>query len=42
MLTLAAGAGQVGRQMVANGWSLPIFREQSLIRGGAHCGSGDR
>lgn len=31
MLDLAAGAGEVGRQMVAEGWSIPLEREQSLV-----------
>lgn len=30
-LMLAAGAGKVGRQMVAQGWSIPIEREDSLV-----------
>jgi GAF domain-containing protein len=30
-LTLAAGAGDVGQQMVAQGWSIPIDRERSLV-----------
>lgn len=30
-LTLAAGAGQTGRQMVADGWSIPLNRQQSLV-----------
>jgi GAF domain-containing protein len=31
MLNLTAGAGDVGRQMVAQGWSIPLEREQSLV-----------
>lgn len=30
-LRLTAGAGQVGRQMVAEGWQIPLDREQSLV-----------
>ncbi|MFQ5616654.1 MAG: GAF domain-containing protein, partial [Anaerolineales bacterium] len=30
-LTLAAGAGEVGRQMVTEGWQIPLDREQSLV-----------
>jgi PAS domain S-box-containing protein len=30
-LELAAGAGEVGRQMVAKGWSIPLAQEQSLV-----------
>ncbi len=30
-LNLAAGAGEVGRQMVAEGWRIPLDREQSLV-----------
>jgi chromosome partitioning protein len=30
-LVLAAGAGQVGRQMVAQGWEIPLDRKQSLV-----------
>jgi PAS domain S-box-containing protein len=30
-LVLAAGAGQVGQQMVAEGWRIPLNREQSLV-----------
>lgn len=30
-LMLAAGAGEVGRQMVAQGWSIPLERERSLV-----------
>ena len=31
ILNLAAGAGEVGRRMVAEGWSIPLEREQSLV-----------
>lgn len=30
-LNLMAGAGEVGRQMVAQGWQIPFDREQSLV-----------
>lgn len=30
-LQLAAGAGEVGQQMVAQGWHIPLDREQSLV-----------
>ncbi len=30
-LTLAAGAGEVGRQMAAQGWTIPLEREHSLV-----------
>jgi PAS domain S-box-containing protein len=30
-LVLVAGAGEVGRQMVAQGWSIPLERERSLV-----------
>lgn len=30
-LVLAAGAGQVGRKMTAQGWSIPLDHEQSLV-----------
>jgi len=30
-LVLAAGAGEVGRKMVAEGWKIPLKREQSLV-----------
>jgi PAS domain S-box-containing protein len=30
-LVLAAGAGEVGRQMVANRWSIPVGHEHSLV-----------
>jgi len=39
-LNLAAGAGQVGRQMVAEGWSIPLEREQSLVVEAARKGRG--
>ncbi len=31
MLNLAAGAGEVGQKMVAQGWSIPLFNEKSLV-----------
>ncbi len=31
VLRLAAGAGSVGRQMAAEGWTIPLEREQSLV-----------
>jgi PAS domain S-box-containing protein len=31
MLNLVAGAGEVGRHMVAEGWSIPFEQEQSLV-----------
>ena len=31
MLRLAAGAGPIGRQMMAEGWNIPLRRGQSLI-----------
>lgn len=31
MLKLAAGAGEVGRRMVAQGWAIPLEKEQSLV-----------
>lgn len=31
VLELAAGAGEVGRHMVAEGWHIPLEREQSLV-----------
>ncbi len=31
VLVLAAGAGEVGRHMVAEGWRIPLAREQSLV-----------
>lgn len=30
-LVLAAGAGQIGRQMIKKGWSIPLEREHSLV-----------
>jgi len=30
-LNLAAGAGEVGRKMVGQGWQIPLHREQSLV-----------
>jgi PAS domain S-box-containing protein len=30
-LVLAAGAGEIGRQMVDKGWSIPLEREHSLV-----------
>ncbi len=30
-LTLTAGAGEVGQKMVAQGWQIPLNREQSLV-----------
>jgi PAS domain S-box-containing protein len=30
-LTLTAGAGEVGQKMVAQGWQIPLDREQSLV-----------
>ena len=35
-LMLASGAGEVGRQMVAEGRSIPLGREQSLVARAAH------
>lgn len=34
-LLLAAGAGEVGRQMVAEGWNIPIDHDQSIVAGAA-------
>jgi len=31
MLMLAAGAGEIGREMVAEGWNIPLDSEQSLV-----------
>jgi len=31
VLALAAGAGSIGRQMVAEGWNIPLDRGQSLV-----------
>jgi PAS domain S-box-containing protein len=39
-LILAAGAGEVGRKMVAEGWSIPLKREQSLVAGAARTRQG--
>ncbi|MEW5956649.1 MAG: GAF domain-containing protein [Chloroflexota bacterium] len=39
-LDLAAGAGEVGRQMVAEGWRIPLSREQSLVARAARTGQG--
>ena len=39
-LKLVAGAGEVGRQMVAEGWSIPIDQEQSLVARAARTGQG--
>ncbi|MBI1880717.1 MAG: PAS domain-containing protein, partial [Chloroflexi bacterium] len=30
-LVLAAGAGEAGRQMIAQGWSIPLEKERSLV-----------
>jgi signal transduction histidine kinase len=30
-LLLAAGAGEIGRQMVSDGWNIPIDHEQSIV-----------
>ena len=30
-LLLAAGAGEVGRQMVSDGWNIPVEHEQSIV-----------
>jgi DNA-binding LacI/PurR family transcriptional regulator/putative methionine-R-sulfoxide reductase with GAF domain len=37
-LHLAAGAGEAGRQMVAEGWHIPLAREQSLVARAARSG----
>ncbi len=34
-LLLAAGAGEVGRQMVSDGWNIPIDHEQSIVASAA-------
>jgi PAS domain S-box-containing protein len=34
-LLLAAGAGEVGRQMVADGWRIPMDHEQSIVASAA-------
>jgi PAS domain S-box-containing protein len=39
-LNLAAGAGEVGQQMVAEGWSIPLEQEQSLVAQAARTGQG--
>ncbi|MBN1991980.1 MAG: SpoIIE family protein phosphatase [Anaerolineae bacterium] len=39
-LVLAAGAGQVGRQMIAKGWSISRRQEQSLVARAARTGQG--
>jgi len=39
-LVLAAGAGDAGRQMLAQGWSIPLNREQSLVARAARTGKG--
>jgi len=39
-LVLTAGAGDVGRKMVAEGWSIPIDREQSLVARAARTQTG--
>jgi PAS domain S-box-containing protein len=39
-LELAAGAGDVGRQMVAQGWQIPYDAEQSLVAQAARTGQG--
>lgn len=39
-LNLAAGAGQVGRKMAAQGWSIPLAREQSLVARAARTRTG--
>jgi GAF domain-containing protein len=31
LLNLTAGAGEIGRKMVAQGWSIPLDRRQSLV-----------
>ncbi|HLF90452.1 MAG TPA: GAF domain-containing protein [Anaerolineales bacterium] len=33
VLTLTAGAGEVGRQMLAEGWNIPINHELSIVAG---------
>ncbi len=38
MLTLVAGADKVGRQMVAEGWRIPLERAQSLVARAARTG----
>ncbi|MCI0580579.1 MAG: ATP-binding protein [Chloroflexi bacterium] len=34
-LILAAGAGEIGRQMVGRGWSIPLAQERSLVASAA-------
>ena len=41
-LVLAAGAGQVGQQMVAEGWNIPFEQEQSLVARAARTRQGVR
>ncbi|MBN1217816.1 MAG: substrate-binding domain-containing protein [Anaerolineae bacterium] len=40
-LVLAAGAGEVGRQMVAQDWSIPLDAEQSLVARAARIRRGE-
>jgi PAS domain S-box-containing protein len=40
-LTLAAGAGEVGRQMVAQGWQISMNRENSLVARAARSREGE-
>jgi signal transduction histidine kinase len=35
ILLLAAGAGEIGRQMVAEGWNIPLNHEQSIVASAA-------
>ena len=39
-LNLIAGAGEVGRQLVSQGWSIPINHEQSMVAKVARTGAG--
>lgn len=39
-LTLTAGAGEVGQKMTAQGWQIPLDREQSLVARAAHTRQG--
>ena len=39
-LDLAAGAGEIGRYMVAEGWRIPLAGEQSLVARAARTGQG--
>lgn len=39
-LNLMAGAGDVGQRMVAEGWSIPLHREQSIVAQAARTGRG--